>query len=281
MILSETSSRKPSRIGFWIVLGLGALFLPLAPRAARTEAPEKPKQVESKARTAKPVIAVASWKFEDDIPAREISKAKNCLACHTQQTVNSHDLQHPWKEIHDELLRLTEEYTRELRKSDRRPSSIDDRHAQEIEKLQDEIELLKAQVQLKEARVEAAKKTLSVYQRRQKTYEEINQRQRGTIPIDTITETQLAVITHEGQIQINDAELQESRVRLKQAERRLARLQRPGEKTDGGGREQQEKRLRELEQKVESLLKEIHNLRRDMRPDKPSEPKLQPDRLKR
>jgi bla regulator protein BlaR1 len=85
MILTETSSRKPSRIGFWIVLGLGALLLPLAPRAARTEAPEEPKRVELKAR------------IDDSVKARieninvHTVKAKDCIACHQPVVMDRHD----------------------------------------------------------------------------------------------------------------------------------------------------------------------------------------------
>ena len=44
MILTETSARKPSRLAFWIIMGLGALLLPLAPGAAKPEGsePERP-----------------------------------------------------------------------------------------------------------------------------------------------------------------------------------------------------------------------------------------------
>lgn len=271
MILTETPSRKSSRIGFWIVLGLGALLLPLAPRAARTQAPEEPKRIESKSR------------IDDSVKARHENitldvQAKNCIACHEQQTVNPHELQHPWKEIHDELLRVMEEYTREARKTDRRSPSAEDRErAEKIENLQDDIELLKVQVRLKEARIGAAKKTLEEYRRRLVNYREISKRQPGAIQTDTIMEVQLHVTNHEGQLLVNEAELQESLVRLKQAERRLARLQRPGEKIDGRGRTQQEKRLRELEQKVEDLLKEIHKMRKEMQPEKPRNPRQQPD----
>lgn len=266
MILTETSFRKPSRIGFWIVLGLGALLLPFAPRAARTEAPEKPKRVESKAQIDNSVKA----RLENI--ALEV-QAKNCIACHTQQTVNPHELQHPWKGIHDELLRVMEEYTREAHETDRSSPAADDLdRAEKIEKLQDDIELLKIQVRLKEARIDAARKTLDEHRRRLNTYKEINKRQPGAIQTDTIMEVQLHVITHEGQLQINEAERQETLVRLKQAERRLARIQGPAAKTDNRDRTQKEKRLRELEQKVENLLKEIHKMRKEMQPDKPRDP---------
>ena len=83
-------------------------------------------------------------------------------------------------------------------------------------------------------------------------------------------------VVHDGvpgvQVRIREAELQEPLVRLKQAERRLARLQpRPPEKA-AGGREQQEKRLQELENKVNQLIEEMRSLQRELRRQKPADP---------
>src|SRR5581483_1260296 len=46
----------------------------------------------------------------------------------------------------------------------------------------------------------------------------------GALPTDTVEKARLDFTTQSAQLQINEAELQESLVRLKQAERRLARL---------------------------------------------------------
>lgn len=200
MILSETSSRRPSRIAFGVVLGIGALLLPLAPQTAWTQTPKIPRRPET---------------------------------------------------------------------SPRKPSTTIEVDRQEaIEKLQDEIELLKVQVRIKEVRIQAAKQTMKEYQRRRTNYISVNRVAPGAIPTDTLAEIELAITKYEAQSQIYEAEIQEPRVRLKQAERRLARLQHPAEKTDGE-RGQREKRLRELELKVEILQKEIHKMREDLRPNKP------------
>src|SRR5262249_3995804 len=42
MILTATPSNRPSRIGFWAMLGLGTLLLPLAPGMAQTERSDRP-----------------------------------------------------------------------------------------------------------------------------------------------------------------------------------------------------------------------------------------------
>jgi hypothetical protein len=59
---------------------------------------------------------------------------------------------------------------------------------------------------------------------------------------------------------------------LKQAERRLTRLQPPKDRSPAAGGEGRAQKLRELEHKVESLLREIHNLRREIQPDKQRSP---------
>lgn len=97
--------------------------------------------------------------------------------------------------------------------------------SEEIEDLQDQIELLKVQVRAKEARIEASKKLLEEHKKRLAKYERIRERQPGAIPTDTIQEVQLVVTTHEGQLKIYEAELQEHLLRIKHAQRRLARLQ--------------------------------------------------------
>lgn len=280
MILTETSSRKRSRIGFWIVLGLGALLLPLAPRAAQTQAPEKPQPLALD--FGFPVVAdgLVPPAIAKNPHMKKAFQMANCVLCHQSPTDHLHDLQPPWKGIHDELVRVMEEYSRELRKSDRSTPSADNRiRAEEIEKLQDEIDLLRLQVRLKEARLRGAMTSLPLAQKRLEWAQRLQKD--GTISQEEMMKEEANVITSKANIEVKEVELQEARLLLKQAERRLARFQPPAEKPGSGGRTQQEKRLRELEQKVENLLKEIQKLRKEMQPDKPRDPRLQPDRLKR
>ncbi|HTU20004.1 MAG TPA: hypothetical protein VMG10_18210 [Gemmataceae bacterium] len=212
MILMANPSRRPLRLAFWIVLIPAALLLPLAPRAARTEAPEEPAPKES--------------------PRQESAK--------------------------------------------RPPAAAERDRGEEIEKLQDEIELLKLKVQLKDVRRKGTQKKLEEVQRRLQHMIESNRRHPGTIPADTLGEHRITEAGLTADAAVQEIEWKEATLLLKQAERRLARLQRPAEKTEGGGRAQQEKRLRELEQRVENLLKEIHKMRKDMQPDKPRDQGLVP-----
>lgn len=225
MILMTASPRRPSRLAFWMVLGLGALLLPLAPRAARTEAPEKAQGVEEKSQP------------------------------------ESSGLRLP----------LANSQTKPLALDFGFPVAAPDR-SEEIENLKDEIELLKLKVQLKEARRAGTQTRLKEVLRRYTVMQETNRRTPGSIPRDTLMEVWMTKISLDADAAVQEIEWKEAMVLLKQAERRLARLQRPATKTDSGDRAPEDKRLQELEQKVESLLKEIHKLRKDTRPNKPPAP---------
>ncbi len=227
MILTETSPRKPSRVGFWIVLGMGALLLPLAPHAARTEALEEPQGEKAK---KEPFSLDFGFPIADlgDRLADHVSAS--CAACHVVP-MPAHDIRgkpQSWQKLHDDIVRLMDELRRNSGIRDaakRQPTAAEPDHDKEIEKLQDEIELLKVHVHLKEAQVAATQATLKEYKKRLAAYQGIAERTPGAMGQDQIQDTQIAVTTHEGKLRVAEAELQESQVRLKQAERRLARLQ--------------------------------------------------------
>jgi bla regulator protein BlaR1 len=245
MILSETPSRKPSRIAFWSVLGLGALLLPLAPQAARTEALEEPKQKETEDQIGSPIQTqfAALLKAQNLSQGQEVFRPQDCAACHKVATLQNHDfhgMSDSWRHAHDEIIRLAKELAQSREAAKRSPAASEPDRTQEIEKLQDEIELLKVQVRLKEATVEGAKQTLKEYQVRLANYEQVKKNAPGSIPNDTIQELWLMVITNQSKLRVNEAELQESLVRIKQAERRLARLQRPKPRTESAGPSKQQ-----------------------------------------
>jgi bla regulator protein BlaR1 len=274
MILTENRSHRPARAVFWLVLGLGAILLPLAP-GARTEAPkegegkESPKQearieVGTKERAESAVQLGVRWLA---------NKEQFCGSCHQVSSVNPHDLhQKPqdWQDAHGEAVRLMDQYTRLLRQSDLPKAAAESNRGEEMEKLQDEIDLLRLRIKLKETQLRNAKTVENLARKRIEDMERLNRTNPGTIPRDTIDEITVEAEKLAAEARVREIELQEARLHLKQAERRLARLQRPAgiEKN----RAEQEKRLRELEQKVDGLLKELRNLRRDMQPDKPRPP---------
>jgi hypothetical protein len=288
MILTADPARKPSRTAFWAVVGLGALLLPLAPGAAQTErpvndseAPPPPAGREPNS-PAQPGRAeeVSGFKPQSDgrLRARIINDhvAATCASCHDLKAVHPDDLQRKpqtWREAHDDAIRLWDEVRRlqaQLRETQTPlPAATEHNRAEQIEKLQDEIELLKVQVRLREAHLDAAKADLVAAEH---SVQRMRGAASGAVPLSEMSKAESAMIAQKAQVRIREAELQEPLVRLKQAERRLARLQpRPPEKA-AGGREQQEKRLQELENKVNQLIEEMRSLQRELRRQKPADP---------
>jgi beta-lactamase regulating signal transducer with metallopeptidase domain len=298
MILSETSSRKPSRIGFWIVLGVGALLLPLAPRVARTQVPEEPKRVEWKAR------------IDDSVKARleniELEvQAKNCIACHQQQTVID-DKPKSWKHAHDEVVHLLDEI-----KTQR----------SQLQKTEDRLRRALDALKRLESRSEPQPNTNwaiswaeALFDKRAVDLGTVKQgvsavgtfrmtnngkhpvhisRVRASVPIlkatasahdlppgesafivaqlftDNLLPGKAKFVVH---VQFDKPDRQEVALELR------ANIQAAAPKPQN--QPQNPKRLQELEKKFDELRKEMDNLRREMQPDKPRDSRSQPDRLK-
>jgi hypothetical protein len=73
--------------------------------------------------------------------------------------------------------------------------------------------------------------------------------------------------------------VQEPLVRLKQAERRLARLNGQDKPAEAPARQGAEQRLMELEKKLNQILEEMKALQKDMHHDKPGDsPRQQSNR---
>jgi beta-lactamase regulating signal transducer with metallopeptidase domain len=234
MILSETPSRRPTRAGFWIVLGMGALLLPLAPGAAKPDASEPESPQETKRQAADTGRDLMNDPGVDPHLKLHVLAAgmQNCLACHAAQTVHERDLQRKpqsWQEAHDEIIRLMDEVRSrqaQLREAaNRLPAIAPPDRAEEIEKLKDEIELLKLQVRLKQAHLRSTNTQQAEAGRRYEGLLQTNRKAPGSIPIDDVMAAETKYKTLEAEIEVKEVELQEALVRLKQAERRLARLQ--------------------------------------------------------
>jgi beta-lactamase regulating signal transducer with metallopeptidase domain len=227
MILTMNPARRSSRAVFWIVLGLGALLLPLAPGAARTETPQEPQSEE-----ANGTVGDAGRPFGTAHGKPLADEMRRCAACHQPVPVPDHGFQDKplsWREAHAEAIRLMDEVNRrqaQLREAAKRlPAAAEPDRSEQIEKLQDEIELLKVQVQVKQAHLEAAKTEVSAAE----TIRRISDS--NTVPESVRAKAKTDVIAQKAQVRIWEAELQEPLIRLKQAERRLARLQRPAERS--------------------------------------------------
>src|SRR5579884_1706432 len=205
MILTESSSRKPSRIGFWIVLGMGALLLPLAPQAARTEALEEPQGEQTKNEPFSLDFGFPLARLADSPHKNQV---ENCTSCHAVSMPKSdfHGKPQSWREAHDEIVRLMDELRRRQdafnKATNRLPAAAEPDHSKEIEKLQDEIELLKVQVQIKQAHIAVAKTTLEEYRKHLKTVE--SGYRRGQIPEVALEQERLKVTTQEAKLRIDE-----------------------------------------------------------------------------
>jgi beta-lactamase regulating signal transducer with metallopeptidase domain len=282
MILTANPSRKSSRIGFWAAFGLGGLLLPLTLGTALSDPPAGDRMPPPEEREGQP--------GEKERGARNVTlpfdrvHATSCMSCHVSDPTPHWKAHRPteWRKTHDNLVlkyeRLLEQMKTEApRMGIREPEKRDgDRtRAEQIEQLQDEIELLKVQVRLKEAQMEGVKVVLDAMRTR---YDKM----RGagaSVSEAAIMDARTAWVTQQSQLRIKEAELQEPLVRLKQAERRLARLKGQANPAATPARQGAEQRLMDLEKKLNQILAEMKALQQDMRRDKPGDsPRQQPNR---
>jgi RNA polymerase sigma factor (sigma-70 family) len=137
-----------------------------------------------------------------------------------------------------------------------------------VENARDEVELQEAQLQVKHAQLMAAKSALDAGKAR---YDQMMKlAQSKAISTVEIAEAQAAYAGMEGQYRVRTAELVEQEVRLKQAQRRLAKLQRPANQTGVPLNDERLLRLLDLEKKVDSIRQELEALRRALRPQAPA-----------
>jgi beta-lactamase regulating signal transducer with metallopeptidase domain len=295
MILTATPPGRPSRASFWAVLGLGALLLPMTPGAAQTDppkrdadpAPQRPADDMQSPESRRVLSTLLGMRLDDPSildPHRHILHA--CTECHDNPHRHVKDfLRQPelWRNKHDEAARLLGEL-RQQRTTLPAAEPVDlERLAREekaeIEKLQDEIELLKVQVRLKEAHLRVARRQYEAAGRRHALMLEQNKRVPVSVTRDEMREAQLVAENAGDQVQIREAELQEPLVRLKQAERRLAKLQPPTPaKPPVKKQPTQEQRLKELEKKLNEVLEEMKALQGELHPKKPPAGSTSPPR---
>jgi beta-lactamase regulating signal transducer with metallopeptidase domain len=287
MIMTANPSRKSSRIGFWIAFGLGGLILPLTLGAAQTDPPAPARTPPSEDRKVQP------GNFA--LPLDQVH-ATSCMSCHTAFS-NPHPekpVPADWLKYHDEYVRLAEKMktmlgerqgAQERQGAERNRLARTQREAdqqsraEQIEQLQDEIELLRVEVKIKEAHLSATKVLLDASRPGLQNMKMTNQHAPGSVSQEAIREAALKVETYTAQLRIKEAELQEPLVRLKQAERRLARLKGPSKPAATPARPGAEQRLMELEKKLNQVLDEMKALQQDMRRAKPGDsPRREPSR---
>ncbi|HZY83733.1 MAG TPA: sigma-70 family RNA polymerase sigma factor [Gemmataceae bacterium] len=194
---------------------------------------------------------VDALKMQQDLQARQAALAEHLAK---QQAV-AQQAQLEAKSLRDQLLSV------QRRAEDRAASDKAARAGRaneaEAQKVRDEVEVLKAQLDVKRAEVAAAKVTAegaAVQAERMKAL-----RATGAAPEATFLKAQTDAAAAMAQVRVKEAELNAAQVVLMQAAKRLERG--PGTAATGGS----EKRLQELEAKLDALRKEIQALRQGPR----------------
>jgi beta-lactamase regulating signal transducer with metallopeptidase domain len=286
MILTSNPSRKPSRIGFWVAFGLGGLLLPLTLGAAQPDPPARDRTPPGEERKGQPI---EQWSLDRNVtlPLDKVHQT-SCLSCHLSVSNAHPKLPWPngWRDAHDDYVR---EYKRLIEQKKNQATQGGPRRmeetqgergrAEQIEQLQDEIELLRVEVKIKEAHLSATKILLDGSLRRQQDVRSVNKTAPGSLSPREIQDASLKVETYMAELRIKEAELQEPLVRLKQAERRLARLKGQANPAATPERPGAEQRLMDLEKKLNQILDEMKALQKDMHRDKPGDsPRQQSNR---
>jgi beta-lactamase regulating signal transducer with metallopeptidase domain len=262
MILRPTPPRRLSGAGL-VALLAGALLLPLLSTRAGQPAPA-PGPAAAPAPAAEPA---------NRPPA--VRAGKTCTDCHALMRDDKDLYKHAhWERLHEEAVRLNDELLARraaLREAEAaRPGAPPGRDArtvpleldksERVQELQDEIELLRAQLKVKEAQVEAAQQAARA------AADRLDRAKRLGVAIsagDLAQAVQEAAAT-EAQVRVRKAELDVDKVKLRQAERRLARLQGPAAPAPED-RRRQEDRLLQLEKHLKDLTDEIKRVQQELR----------------
>jgi beta-lactamase regulating signal transducer with metallopeptidase domain len=244
MILNGTTSRKLHALAFVGVLALAAVLLPLAPGSAE---PPDEVQVKPRPQAEDPTIDPKPAETKRPDPqAKDIPAAKSSV--------------------------LGDPQTKGLStrgQTDRAAANL----TEQIEQAQDEVELLKANLEVKRALVAAAEQAFG---HARNNVDRLN-KLTGTVAAEVINEARQKAEDSEIQLRIRRAELVEPEVRLKQALRRLARLEEQAAKEKRGTsstttsttsttKDEGSDRLRRLEMQLEAIKKELDALRQELRP---------------
>jgi beta-lactamase regulating signal transducer with metallopeptidase domain len=241
MILCSPAPRRLSRAGFWGVVGLGLLVLPLLPGGAQTQQPpaDMPMgQQESNSKTTwfgrfhtngDPMVHHVG-SADDHVHYKNlIYRADACLSCHQDvpALTNKVEPAEDWKKAHDEVLKRIEEVV-----------ANEKRLAEARARLDQAIERMNRAVKPAEF-----KRYLNV-----SPPKPVPEKGKEPKPADVKPDP-------------NFKELEAARYR-ENVYRTLGDRVNPS--PEGGS----EERLRDLEKKLDQILKEVDTLRRQIRPDK-------------
>jgi hypothetical protein len=266
------------------VLGTGGGMLTYRSIAAERTAAERAAAQQSPAggpgaRTAPPREGGSKqeqrWKAELDSAQERIRELleivgidKRQLAAKTAELEETRKLlAKKTAELEDARLRLAQKASDQAALGAVQPSPEQRALPALIEQARDEVELLEVQRAVKRAQYEAAKVGIESARMKSGQFERLHAT--GAVDQRTVMEARTALAELEAQVRVKEAELLEPEVRLKQARRRLAGLEKQAApapaRTDPG------QRLQALEKKLDALRQEVEALRRELRPQKPGE----------
>jgi hypothetical protein len=176
---------------------------------------------------------------------------KSCMACH--QSAHTVAMEH-WKPLHDEVARLWQE----LAPGRKAPTPAT---ADELQAAHEAVELLQAQVRVKRAELNAVRVSVDVAAKRRGRVKALAAT--NAVGAGEMEEAEAEVARQHARLDIREAELQEAQIRLRQAERRLAGLQKSSKPDDAKKPSSQEERLLQLEGDLKKLLDQVRALERE------------------
>jgi beta-lactamase regulating signal transducer with metallopeptidase domain len=256
MIMCGTTRRSLSRIGIGAMLVLATLLLPWVPGWAQTNGQP---------------AAVAD---EEEPPAPSPAAPRPAVPPHVIS-------------------------------SPPRPAAPTEERSEQQQELRDDIELLRVQHEVLEADLAETKVHVQKAQRHLATIQSLRKQNIGAVSNEDLDQAKSDLEVQEARLRGKELKVREAELRIRQVQRRLASLQRrtdrpaiqdslnpspaaepkpaplPAPVWDGPGRPpiadvhatptagpSSEQRLRKLEDKLDTLLKEVDGLRRELRPKK-------------
>jgi RNA polymerase sigma factor (sigma-70 family) len=191
---------------------------------------------------------VEAQKMQEEMRARQAAM-EQALA---KERDVSQQAQIEAKALRDQLMRAQK--SSEAQAANARATRDGQANAMATLKARDEVELLKAQLEIRKAELDAAKAIANGAATQAKRLEALIAR--GAASEATILKAQTEANTALAQVRVKEAELHAAQVALQQAVRRVEMSLAPAATPDG-----REKRLKELDAKLDALRKEIQALR--------------------
>jgi chromosome segregation ATPase len=144
------------------------------------------------------------------------------------------------------------------------PPTRDPDLGEQLQATRDEVELLRAQLEVKEAWSKVARVPLKVAEEQLQVYIDATRKSLVDSSGRELLELQREVAKLQGAFRIKKAEEREPEIRLRQAERRLAALEKAAADAEAEKCRQLETRLGELEKQIQRLMEAKKGLEREL-----------------